>query len=277
MSDHDFQADLRIAHAMADAARAAIAPYFRTRLDIENKLSAGFDPVTQADRASETAMRELLSRQAPQDAILGEEFGTSAGTGTGTGSGTGPGTGERRWVLDPIDGTRAFIAGLPTWTVLIALEVAGKPLLGVIDQPHIGERFSGWPGGAHYSRADVSQPLAVSTCRALDQAILASTDPYLFDGAERDAFEAVRSATRLCRFGFDAYAYAMLASGGVDLVVESGLQIYDVQALIPVVTGAGGVVTNWRGGDPSAGGQVVAAANRELLEQALERLAPAAL
>ena len=269
MSDHDFQADLRIAHAMADAARVAIAPYFRTRLDVENKLSAGFDPVTQADRASETAMRELLSRQAPQDAILGEEFGTSAGSGSGTG--------ERRWVLDPIDGTRAFIAGLPTWTVLIALEVAGKPLLGVIDQPHIGERFSGWPGGAHYSRADVSQPLAVSTCRALDQAILASTDPYLFDVAERDAFEAVRSTSRLCRFGFDAYAYAMLASGGVDLVVESGLQIYDVQALIPVVTGAGGVVTNWRGGDPSAGGQVVAAANRELLEQALERLAPAAL
>ncbi|WP_297732579.1 histidinol-phosphatase [uncultured Maricaulis sp.] len=265
MSDHDFQSDLRIAHAMADAARAAIKPYFRTHLDIDNKLSEGFDPVTEADRASEKAMRDVLARLAPQDGILGEEFGTSRGSG------------DRRWVLDPIDGTRAFIAGLPTWTVLIGLEVAGQPQLGVIDQPHIGERFSGWPGGAQCNHGGNVRPLAVSTCRSLDQAILASTDPYLFVGSEREAFEAVHGAARLCRFGFDAYAYAMLASGGIDLVVESGLQIYDVQALIPVVTGAGGVVTDWRGGDPSRGGQVVAAANRNLLDQALDRLAPAAL
>ncbi len=265
MSDYDFQADLQIAHAMADAARAAIAPYFRTRLDIDNKLSDGFDPVTQADRASETAMRDVLARLAPGDGILGEEYGSSRGDG------------DRRWVLDPIDGTRAFIAGLPTWTVLIALEVAGKPELGVIDQPHIGERFSGWSGGAQCDHAGALRSLAVSDCQDLDQAILASTDPYLFEGAERDAFEAIHRAVRLCRFGFDAYAYAMLASGGVDLVVESGLQIYDVQALVPVVTGAGGVVTNWRGGDPSAGGQVVAASSQALLAQALERLAPAAL
>jgi len=265
MSEHDDQTDLKTAHAMADAARAAIAPYFRTALDVDNKLAAGFDPVTAADRASEQAMRAVLADLAPTDGILGEEFGSSVGQG------------DRRWILDPIDGTRAFIAGLPTWTVLIALEVAGRPRLGLIDQPHIGERFSGWPGGARFDRAGEVRALGASKCDRLDRAIMASTDPYLFEGAELRAFEAVRSASRLCRFGFDAYAYAMLAAGGIDLVVESGLQIYDVQALVPVVTGAGGVITNWAGGDPSQGGQVVAAATPALLEQALEHLAAAAV
>lgn len=264
MSEHDDQTDLKTAHAMADAARAAIAPYFRTALDVDNKLAAGFDPVTAADRASEQAMRAVMADLAPSDGVLGEEFGSSAGKG------------DRRWILDPIDGTRAFIAGLPTWTVLIALEVAGRPRVGLIDQPYIGERFSGWPGGAHFARAGEVRALAASRCDRLDRAIMASTDPNLFEGAELRAFEAVRSAARLCRFGFDAYAYAMLAAGGIDLVVESGLQIYDVQALIPVVTGAGGVITNWSGGDPSQGGQVVAAATPALLEQSLEHLAAAA-
>ncbi|WP_323761816.1 histidinol-phosphatase [Maricaulis sp.] len=264
MSEHDDPSDLKTAHAMADAARAAIAPYFRTVLDVDNKLTAGFDPVTAADRASEQAMRDVLASRVPTDGVLGEEFGQTDGHG------------RRRWVLDPIDGTRAFIAGLPTWTVLIALEVDGHPRIGLIDQPHIGERFVGWPGGAACHRAGDVRPLAVSRCDRLDQAIMASTDPYLFEGAERRAFETVREKVRLCRFGFDAYAYAMIATGGVDLVIESGLQIYDVQALIPVVTGAGGVVTNWSGGDASAGGQVVAAATPELLEQALRLLADAA-
>lgn len=264
MSEDQEQTDLRTAQAMADAARAAIAPHFRTALDVDNKLTAGFDPVTVADRASEQAMRDVLASMAPTDGVLGEEFGVSDGAG------------DRRWVLDPIDGTRAFIAGLPTWTVLIALEIAARPRIGLIDQPHIGERFVGWPGGAAYYRADETRPLVVSRCDRLDQAIMASTDPYLFEGAERRAFEDVRDRVRLCRFGFDAYAYAMLAAGGIDLVIESGLQVYDVQALIPVVTGAGGVVTNWSGGDASAGGQVVAAATPELHEQALQHLAGAA-
>ena len=265
MSDRNFQPDLRIAHEMADAARVAIAPYFRTAMAVDNKLETGFDPVTAADRASEMAMREVLAKRAPGDGILGEEFG-----GTGV-------AGGRRWVLDPIDGTRAFIAGLPTWTVLIALEDAGRPTIGLIDQPHIGERFTGWPGGASLEHAGQSSPLRVSGCRGLETAILASTDPYLFEGAERAAFETIRAEARLCRFGFDAYAYAMLAAGGVDLVIESGLQVYDVQALVPVVTGAGGVVTNWSGGDALSGGQVVAAASPELLDAALRHLAAAAL
>jgi histidinol phosphatase-like enzyme (inositol monophosphatase family) len=264
MSAYDPAGDIRTAHLMADAARAAILPHFRAPLDVENKLDAGFDPVTAADRASERAMRTVLAQHAPDDGILGEEFGETAGAN------------GRRWVLDPIDGTRAFIAGLPTWTVLIALERAGRPAVGVIDQPHIGERFLGWPGGALLFHGGAERPLRTRDTRSLDTAILSTTDAFLFADAEAQAFEQVRQRARLCRFGFDAYAYAMLASGGVDLVIESGLQVYDVQAFIPVIEGAGGVVTDWAGGDPSGGGQVVAAASRALLDAVLPLLAPAA-
>jgi histidinol phosphatase-like enzyme (inositol monophosphatase family) len=266
MSTYNPTADLEIAHAMADAARSACLPHFRTGPAVENKLSGGFDPVTVADRASEQAMRAVLAERAPADGILGEEFGETAG-GNG-----------RRWVLDPIDGTRAFIAGLPSWTMLIALEYRARPVIGLIDQPHIGERFVGWPGGAEYRRGGQARALKTRPTRRLGDAIMSSTDAFLFEAAvEAEAFECVRRSVRLCRFGFDAYAYAMLAAGGVDLVIESGLQIYDVQAFIPVVEGAGGVVTNWSGGDASEGGQVVAAATPELLDEALRLLAPAAL
>lgn len=264
MSAYDPAGDIRTAHLMADAARAAILPHFRAPLDVENKLEAGFDPVTVADRASEEAMRAVLARHAPDDGILGEEFGETTGVN------------GRRWVLDPIDGTRAFIAGLPTWTVLIALERGGRPAVGVIDQPHIGERFLGWPGGAALSHGGEERPLRTRGTRSLDAAILCTTDAHLFADAEAEAFERVRQKARLCRFGYDAYAYAMLANGGVDLVIESGLQIYDVQAFIPVIEGAGGVVTDWTGGDPSGGGQVIAAGSQALLDEVLPLLAPAA-
>ncbi|MHA6288801.1 histidinol-phosphatase [Maricaulis sp. CAU 1757] len=256
--------DLAVAHAMADAARAAIRPFFRTQLDIDNKLEAGFDPVTAADRASETAMRSVLAERCPDDGILGEEFGSQTGRNV------------RRWVLDPIDGTRAFISGLPSWTVLIGLEIGGVPRLGVIDQPHIGERFVGWPGGAALIDRDGKRALRTRSVRRLADATLMTTDADLFPASERAAFGGLCGRVRLCRYGFDAYAYAMLAAGGVDLVVESGLQVYDVHALIPVVTGAGGVVTNWSGGDAFGGGQIVAAATAELHAEALELLAEAA-
>ena len=265
MTRFDLSDDLKLAHALADAARAAIRPYFRAEPDIVNKLETGFDPVTAADKASEQAMRQLLAEHRPEDGILGEEFGEDTGRS------------GRRWVLDPIDGTRAFISGLPSWTVLIALEMDGRPGLGLIDQPHIQERFVGHASGTELHGPDGVRRLSVRPGVTLDTAILSSTDPYLFEGAEARAFAAVRERVRLCRFGFDAYAYAMLATGGVDLVIESGLQIYDVQALIPVVEGAGGVVTNWSGGDASQGGQVVAAANRDLLDAALTHLAAAAV
>ncbi len=265
MTRIDLSDDLTLAHALADAARSAIRPFFRAGSAVDNKLETGFDPVTAADRASEQAMRKLLAEHRPDDGILGEEFGEVAGRS------------GRRWVLDPIDGTRAFISGLPSWTVLIALETDGRPGLGLIDQPHIGERFVGSPSGTHLHHDGEVRALSVRRGATLDTAILSSTDPYLFQGAEAQAFAAVRERVRLCRFGFDAYAYAMLAAGGVDLVIESGLQVYDVQAFIPVIEGAGGIVTNWSGGDASQGGQVVAAANRDLLDAALDCLAAAAV
>ncbi|WP_417490868.1 histidinol-phosphatase [Maricaulis sp.] len=265
MSEEDtHQADLIIAARMADAARAAIAPHFRQPLAVENKLQAGFDPVTIADRASETAMRAVLAELAPEDGILGEEFAAK------------PGLNGRQWVLDPIDGTRAFIAGLPSWTVLIALSEQGCPRIGLIDQPLTEERFTGWPGGARWQRRSETRNLNTSQTTALPDAILSTTDPFLFQGGEASVFERLRATVQLCRYGYDAYAYAMLAMGGVDLVVESGLQPYDVQAIIPVVQGAGGVMTNWSGGDCSGGGQVIAAANHALHAEALALLKPAA-
>jgi len=264
MSYSECQTDIEIAVRMADAARTAIAPYFRQTLQVENKLANGFDPVTAADRASELAMRAVLAEHAPDDGILGEEFPDQ------------PSRNGRQWVLDPIDGTRAFIAGLPTWTVLIALSERGRPRIGLIDQPHIGERFTGWPGGASYSKDGQTRPITTRKTGPLADAILATTDAFLFQGREWKAYEALRQAVRLCRYGYDAYAYAMLAMGGVDLVVESALQPYDVQALMPVVQGAGGVITNWRGGDCSGGGQVLASAHPELHVEALSWLRAAA-
>lgn len=264
MPEHNFDFDLAIAAAMADAAREAVLPHFRSLDEVENKLDQGFDPVTIADKASERAMRDILAERCPQDGILGEEYGSQAGTS------------GRSWTLDPIDGTRAFISGVPTWTVLIALCVDDAPVAGVIDQPYLGERFLGSQAGTRFERGGISKIVATRSDAGLDTAVLSTTDPHLFNPAELAAFDAVRSDVRLCRFGYDAYAYAMLAMGQMDMVIESGLQPYDVQALIPVVRGAGGVITNWRGGDASSGGQVVASANQALHEQALERLAPAA-
>ncbi|MEE2566498.1 inositol monophosphatase family protein [Hyphobacterium marinum] len=258
--------DLEFAGRLADAARAAILPYFRAEAGLENKLGeTGFDPVTLADRASEAAMRSLISAERPDDGILGEEF-PPVDSRNG-----------RLWTLDPIDGTRGFIAGFPTWTVLIALDDGPDSILGMIDQPYIGERFTGSVSGAVHSRSGLPDRIpAVSGVTRLDGAILASTDPYLFEGAEAEAFARLRAAARLTRFGHDAYAYACLASGQIDLVVESGLQPFDVRALIPVVTAAGGVLTNWRGGPAGDGGQVVAAATPELHATALDMLASAA-
>lgn len=264
MSKCDYQDDIKLAGRMADAAREAIRPYFRTALAVENKYQVGFDPVTLADRASERAMREILDRERPDDGILGEEFGEKIGRN------------QRQWVLDPIDGTRAFICGLPSWTVLIALSDGSGPVVGVIDQPFTQERFIGAPGRSVLAQGGRSRVLQTRRLVCLSDAIMSSTDPALFAAPELAVFDTLRQATKLCRYGYDAYAYAMLAMGGMDLVVETDLQPYDVQALIPVVEGAGGVITNWTGGPAWDGGQVIASANTPLHAAALDFLKPAA-
>lgn len=245
------------AHAMADAARAAILPLFRTGLTSDNKDAAGFDPVTQADRAAEVAMREVLARLRPDDAILGEEFGAQDGT-----SGL-------QWVLDPIDGTRGFISGTPTWGVLISIRNADGVLYGIIDQPYIGERFEGGFGLAEVVGPLGTAALNVRDTKDLADAIVMTTFPEVGSTAEGAAFHAVAKQCKLTRYGMDCYAYALVAAGQVDLVIEASLSAYDIQAPIAVVQAAGGILTDWQGGPAHEGGRAIAAATPELHAQAL--------
>lgn len=252
---------LSVAHEMADAARAAILPYFRTHsLTADNKLSDGFDPVTEADRAGEQAMRAVLANRRPQDGIFGEEFGQTEGE-----SGL-------VWVLDPIDGTRGFISGTPTWGVLIAVSDETGPRLGVVDQPYIGERFVGGFGVSEMIGPQGKRGLKTRQTNSLADAILFTTFPEVGSAAQRAAFERVSAEVQLTRYGMDCYAYALVASGQVDLVIEAGLNAYDVQGPIGVIEAAGGIVTDWNGGPAHEGGTMLAAANAELHAQALKLL-----
>lgn len=262
MLGRNLETELAFAHRLADAAGAAILPHFRNNTAVENKAGEGFDPVTIADRAAEQAIRELIAAEREEDGILGEEFPQT------------PSRNGWSWTLDPIDGTRGFIAGAPTWCVLIALAYEGDPVLGVIDQPHTRERFSGFGEIARLQMHQKETRLRTAKTPSLDRAILATTDPYLFQGAESAAFGRIREKARLTRYGMDAYAYALLANGGVDLVVESGLNLYDLHALVPIVRAAGGTITNWQGKSDFSTGQLVAAANSSLHAQALELLKP---
>ena len=261
MAPADHQRFLAFADQLADAARAAILPYFRATHTVSHKGGARFDPVTEADRGAEQAMRALIEAEFPDHGILGEEFGEK------------PSRSGHTWALDPIDGTRAFIAGLPLWGVLIALAYEGEPIIGVMDQPYLDERYKGWPGGASLARAGATRALNARGCAGLNEAIVSTTDPYLFKGAEYDGFTRVREAAKLTRYGYDCYAYVMLAMGGVDVVIESGLRAWDIQALIPIIRGAGGDVTNWTGGDAAQGGQVLAFGDRRAGEAAMKLLA----
>jgi histidinol phosphatase-like enzyme (inositol monophosphatase family) len=240
------------AHQMADAARAAILPFFRKALVATNKDNSGFDPVTEADKSAERAMRDVLGQLRPQDGILGEEYGHQ------------PGSSGLTWVLDPIDGTRGFISGTPTWGVLIALSDESGPLLGIIDQPYIGERYCGGLGQATMTGPHWTRDLAVRHTSDLTDATVLTTFPEIGTPTEKEAFDRVARACRLTRYGMDCYAYALLAAGQVDLVVEAGLQAYDIQAPIAVVQAAGGIVTDWSGGPAHDGGRVIAAATPEL-------------
>lgn len=249
------------AHALADAARDAILPHFRALgLDAENKDSSGFDPVTIADRAAEVAMRNVLAQQRPQDGILGEEFGTTEGESGLT------------WVLDPIDGTRSFLSGTPTWGVLIALSDASGPRLGIVDQPYTGERFCGGLGRASYTGPLGERALGTRSTATLDDAILFTTFPEIGTPDDRVAFERIKAQAKLTRYGTDCYAYALLAAGHIDVVIEAGLFPYDVGGPIAVIEAAGGIVTNWEGCPAHGGGRVLAAANADLHAQALALL-----
>ncbi|MEM1315791.1 MAG: histidinol-phosphatase [Pseudomonadota bacterium] len=254
---------LETASRAADAARAAILRHFRSAdLAAENKDGGGgYDPVTAADKEAEAAIRAVLARERPEDGVFGEEEGVQAGSSGLT------------WVVDPIDGTRAFVIGAPTWGVLIALNDGTRPALGLMDQPWTRERFWGDGTRAWLERDGARTPLRTRRGAALAEARLCTTFPEVGSEADRLAFERVRDRVRLTRYGLDCTGYALLAAGGVDLVIEAGLAPYDIQALIPLVEGAGGVVTTWEGGDAQQGGRILAAASETLHAQALALLA----
>ena len=254
---------IAFAHRLADASGAAIRPYFRRRIEVTDKGSAqsGFDPVTAADREAERAMRAIIERERPEDGILGEEFGEK------------PSRNGLRWVLDPVDGTRAFITGRHEWGSLIALEKNGKPVLGLIDQPVLGERFIGVNGESHMLTEGEDLQLQVHACGHLSEAILCATHPSAyFTPQEREAFAKIDARVRMTRFG-GGYLFVALALGFVDLIVESSFKRWDVAALIPIVEGAGGIVTGWQGNSCENSGQGLAAGDARVHCAAMEWLA----
>jgi histidinol phosphatase-like enzyme (inositol monophosphatase family) len=256
-----------ILHKLADAAEEAIASHCRgfqraTRTLSNKHTAGGFDPVTAADKAAELAIRTCLSQLRPDDAILGEEFGETAGR-----SGV-------RWIVDPIDGTRAFMSGLPTWGTIIGTVVDAKPIAGMFCQALTGERF--WAHGGHAQYAGLRNQdaralqLATSAVRALDEATLMTTSPRLFSEPALKRYDAVERHVRLARYGADGYAYCLLAAGQIDLVIEDDLHPYDIAGLIPIIEAAGGIVTDWSGQtNAPLGGSILAAANHDIHSAAL--------
>jgi myo-inositol-1(or 4)-monophosphatase len=255
-------ATIDFAHRLADAAGEVIRPYFRQRIEVIDKGKIAFDPVTEADRNAEEVLRKVIGRECPEDAILGEEYGHT------------PGTSGRTWVLDPVDGTRAFITGRHTWGTLIALEEDGKRVLGIIDQPVLRERFIGYGGKAEFRLGTIVKPLETRECARLADAVVSTTHPWgYFTEGEREAFEALARAARMSYFGGDCYAYALLAMGYIDVIAESSLKAWDVAALIPVVEGAGGVVSDWNGNPvPPEGGHLIAAGDARVHAEAVKML-----
>ncbi|HEU0148685.1 MAG TPA: histidinol-phosphatase [Bradyrhizobium sp.] len=256
---------------LATISGEAILPFFRSSLTATDKSRGGvFDPVTEADRAAEVAMRRLIESTFPGHGIIGEEFGSTRADA------------DYVWVLDPIDGTKSFISGLPMWGTLIGLSHSGRPCYGMMHQPFTRERFFGdgaaaaWRGPSHRPAEDIEErKLKTRSCAALATATLMTTSPRLIEEPQRGAYFRVEEKVRLVRYGGDCYAYCALAAGHVDLVIESNLKPHDIVALIPIIEGAGGIVTTWDGGDAAGGGAIIAAGDRRAHAAALEILGAA--
>ena len=246
---------------LADAAARVTLPLFRNLPVVDNKLTDGFDPVTEADRGAEAAMRDMIATHYPSHAITGEEFDAKAGD-------------DFEWVLDPIDGTRAFISGIPTWGTLIGLNHKGVPVLSLMDQPFTGERFFAAQGQGSFLRHNGQDgEIKTRRCADLADAVLATTSPDMFTGTSGEAhWQTVSGAVKLTRYGGDCYNYALLAMGQLDIVIEQGLKDVDIQPLIALIEEAGGIVTDWQGGTAQHGGTALACGDRELHAQLLDVL-----
>lgn len=237
-------------------------PFFRHSLSIDNKEKNGFDPVTIADRETEIALREYIHQERPDDGILGEEFPTLKGLN------------DRLWVIDPIDGTRSFISGMPIWGSLVGLTEQGNAVAGMLAQPFTQEIYysCGKEAYLYTARDGRHKKLSASSCTSLANATLFSTAPELFEGNDKVRFQSLTQKVRLTRYGADCYAFAMLASGFVDLVIETGLKPYDIMALIPIIEQSGGVIKQWNGGKAEDAGNIIAAATPQLFEAAAQIL-----
>jgi myo-inositol-1(or 4)-monophosphatase len=247
------------AKGLAAAAGRTILPLFRQPGLVHNKQDGGFDPVTEADKSAEQVMRHMIEKAYPDHGITGEELPQK------------PASSEFVWILDPIDGTRSFICGMPTWTTLIALTRSGKAILGVVNQPYVQEMFIGGPFGSWTERASSRRRLQVRSGAELHDAILTTVAPEIYKTEkQKRVLRELRRRVRMTRFGGDAYFFAMLASGFVDIAMDADLATYDVAALVPIIEGAGGLITTWNGSDATAGGDIIAAASQELHHAALE-------
>ena len=245
---------------LAGVSGETILPFFRTALAIDNKKAGGFDPVTAADRAAEQAMRALIAKNFPGHGVVGEEYGAERADA------------EYVWVLDPIDGTKSFITGMVAWGTLIGLTRFGEPVFGMMNQPFTREKFSGDGGAARYRGPAGNRELHVRPCAGLADAILSTASPLLMNKSDRATFGRLENAVKLSRYGGDCYAYCMLAAGQIDLVIETEIKPHDIVPLIPIVTGAGGVVTTWENGPAQAGGRIVVAGDKRVHKAALEML-----
>lgn len=250
-------------------------PLFRVGVDVENKNAPGqeFDPVTEADRNCEKALRALIETRFPGDGIIGEEFGTVRADA------------DYLWVIDPIDGTRAFVAGVPLWGTLVGILHQGTPVATFACQPFIGEAFTAVHGDgakhAIWSKGEETRPLKTRPCESLATATLMTTTPALFNGPELTCYNSVENQVRAVRYGADWYAYALVASGTCDIVIESGLSSYDILPLVAMIEAAGGAVTDWQGKPLASGqsftkGQVLAVGDASMLPQLVERLSASA-
>lgn len=258
MPDYNLKMYCDFMHELAYAAADVSLKYFKKPIEILSKgkkLGTDFDPVTIADKNAEKAIRELIRTRFPDHNIMGEEEAYEDKNSDYT------------WIIDPIDGTRSYITGIPTWGTLVALQYQGKSIIGMLDQPYLKERYIGSPDGTLLNGSTIN----TRPCETIFNATISTTDPLqLFDGEEeQDKFFRVAAGAKTMRNGYDCYAYAMIAAGFIDVVIESGLKAYDIQALIPIIEGAGGIVTNWQGDAVTEGGQVVACGDKRLHEQVI--------
>jgi len=258
MTTPDWAELTRFGIALAEASAKVILPYFRQNIHVEVKDGPVWDPVTEGDRAGERAIRAMIEKHYPDHGILGEEYGLKEARSPFT------------WVLDPVDGTRSFVCGMPTWATLIGLSFEGQPAFGLMNQPVVGDMFYGSPEGAWHDYRGLTTPIATRKGIALSGASIGTTAPELYRSEENQRrFQALKAKAQLTRYGGDAYFFCMMAAGHLDIAMDCGLQPYDITPLLPIVTGAGGVAAEWTGGDLTKGGNVITAGSPALLEEAL--------